>query len=350
MRILVIGGTSFMGPYVLRRLHALGHELLVLHRSPARVDLPADIRHLYDPDFSMGARPQLARFADEFRQFAPDVALDTIAMTEQAARTTMDVLRGVAGRIVTLSSADVYRAYGRIRGSEPGPPDPEPLREDSPLREQLYPYRQPEPSDPSDPRSWTNDYDKITVERAVQSDPALPGTVLRLPAVYGPHDGQHRLFPYLKRMDDGRPAIVLAQEMAGWRWTRGYVENVAEAIALAVTDDRAAGRTYNVGEIEAYREADWIARIAAAAGWSGSVVQVPADQLPESLQPGINTEQALTLDTSRIRQELGYVEPVTPDEALRRTVEWERANPPETIDPQQFDYAAEDAVLAEQTR
>lgn len=345
MRILIIGGTRFMGPYVIRRLHALGHELLIYHRNPASVELPSDIRHLYDPQQTLDDRPQLHTFADEFRQFAPDVVLDTIAMTEQVARITVDVLRGIAGRLVVLSSVDVYRAYGRIRNTEPGPPDPVPLDEDAPLREKLYPYRS---ETPSEERDWSHDYDKIVVERAVLSDPALPGTVLRLPAVYGPHDGQHRLLPYLKRMDDNRPAIILAEEMAGWRWTRGYVENVAEAIVLAVTDQRATGRVYNVGEPQTYAETEWIERIAAAADWHGKLIRVPNAQLPEALQAQINTEQWLELDSGRIRRELGYSEPVALDEALRRTVAWERANLPETIDPAQFDYAAEDAVLAEQ--
>jgi hypothetical protein len=42
---------------------------------------------------------------------------------------------------------------------------------------------------------------------------------------------------------------------------------------------------------------------------------------------------------------LGYAEPVPVEAALQRTVEWERANPPAQIDPGQFDYPAEDAVL-----
>ncbi len=37
-------------------------------------------------------------------------------------------------------------------------------------------------------------------------------------------------------------------------------------------------------------------------------------------------------------------EPVPLDEAIRRTIAWERANPPAEIDPDQFDYAAEDAA------
>jgi hypothetical protein len=49
----------------------------------------------------------------------------------------------------------------------------------------------------------------------------------------------------------------------------------------------------------------------------------------------------------RIRNELGYTESVAFNEALKRTVEWERKNPPDRIDPQQFDYAAEDKAIIE---
>jgi hypothetical protein len=34
------------------------------------------------------------------------------------------------------------------------------------------------------------------------------------------------------------------------------------------------------------------------------------------------------------------------DEAIRRTIVWERQNPPSTINLKQFDYRAEDAALA----
>jgi nucleoside-diphosphate-sugar epimerase len=86
------------------------------------------------------------------------------------------------------------------------------------------------------------------VEEAVMDDPAIPGTVLRLPMVYGPGDPLHRFFPLLKRFADGRSFILLADDLAAWRGPRGYVENVAHAIALAATSDQAAGRIYNVCE------------------------------------------------------------------------------------------------------
>lgn len=178
------------------------------------------------------------------------------------------------------------------------------------------------------------------------SDPALPGSILRLPMVYGPRDRQHRLFEYLKRMDDGRPAILLDEGLANWHWTRGYMENIAAAIALVVTNERSTGCIYNVGEAEALTMAEWIRTIGQTAGWNGEVVVVPQRYLPAHLRPEINTDQHLAADTTRIRKELGYNETVPQDEALARTIAWERAHPPDTINPEMFDYAVEDAILS----
>jgi len=334
MRILMIGGTSFSGPYVTRYLLNMGHEVALFHRGKTATELPDRVQHI------LGDRAHLEHHAEECLGFAPQVVVDMIPVTKQDARQVMALFTGVAQRVVGISSQDVYRAYGKIIHLEPGPPDPVPLTETSPLRQKLYPYREG-----CEPDHRLYHYEKILVEHEYMSAPNLPGTILRYPMVYGPGDYQHRLFQYLKRMDDHRPAILLAQEMAGWRWTKGYVENVALAVALAATDERAAGRIYNVGEAETLSEADWVHAIGAAAGWEGKVVGLPKDHLPEDYAPGINTEQHLVVDTTRIRAELGYGEIVPRDEALRRTIAWERVHPPETLDSQTFNYAVEDALL-----
>ncbi len=334
MRILVVGGTGFIGRHVVERLTGMGHEVVLFHRGLTEAGVPNGVRHI------VGDRTNLPSYKTEFDALGPDVVLDTVAYSEKDAREVMGVFGGIAGRIVALSSMDVYRAYGRIRGDEPGPPDPVPLTEDAPLREKFYPYR--------GMVEGMEDYEKILVERAVMGSPDLPGTVLRLPMVYGPADRQHRLFPYLKRMDDERTAILLHQGFARLRATRGYVENIAAAIALTVTSKRAAGRVYNVGEVEAMPEAEWVQLIGKAAGWKGNVLEVSQELLPDHLKMRMKfpANQDWVVDTTRIRRELGYREAVPRNEALRRTVAWERANPPDNIDPEDFDYEAEDAALA----
>ncbi len=192
-----------------------------------------------------------------------------------------------------------------------------------------------------------DDYEKILVERVVMGDPTLPGTILRLPMTYGPRDQQHRLFEYLKRMDDQRPTIILGERVASWRWSRGYVGNAAAATVLAVTDARATGRIFHIGEEPALTMRQWIQAIGEAAGWHGTIVSVPEERMPEHLVVKINTSQDLVYDTTRIRQELGYRELIPFDEGLKQTIAWQRAHPPSETGADQFDYAAEDAVLAE---
>ncbi len=340
MRILVIGGTRFMGPLVVRMLHGTGHELTVFHRGQSQIELPEGVREI------LGDRRPLSAVAERLQQVEPEVVLDMIPAIEQDAIEVMRVFKGVARRVVAISSQDVYRAFGRVNMKESGPVDPSLITEESPLRENLYPYRSKPPREADDPQKWQDDYDKILVERVIMGDPDLPGTILRLPMVYGPGDYQHRMFYILKHMDDRRPAILLDELEAQWKWTHGYVDNVAAAIGLAVTDERAAGRTYNVGETITFTWAEWVGKIGEAAGWQGRIVTAPQGTLPEPLRAGINAEQHIVVDSSRIRQELGYREHVDIDEAIRRTVEWERTHPPAQIDTSQLDYKLEDEYLS----
>jgi len=71
-----------------------------------------------------------------------------------------------------------------------------------------------------------------------------------------------------------------------------------------------------------------VKEIARVIGWKGEVVALPSAQLPVSLRRDVfDFSQQYSVDSSRIRKELNYSETLTFDEALHRTIEWERANP-----------------------
>src|SRR2546426_3546553 len=241
MRLLLIGGTGFIGPFVSAELERLGHEVFVFHRP--RTHASPSPREIF------GDRRRLTDSATQLRALAPDVVVDLILSSGRQARDLMNVFRGGAARVVALSSCDVYRACGVLHGSESGPLQPLPLTESSALRTNLQTYPAERVKMLQQVFGWLDDeYDKIPVEREILGDRDLPGTVLRLPMVYGPGDPLHRFHPIVKRIADGRLAIPLSADMAQWRATKGYMENVGAAIALAAVSDRAAARIYNVGE------------------------------------------------------------------------------------------------------
>jgi nucleoside-diphosphate-sugar epimerase len=287
VRIAIIGGTRFIGPHLVRALARDGHDLVVVHRGRHTAALPAGVRRICHPDAGM----PVVRFPGELMEFGADVVIHMVPVGQADARAAVRAFRGRAARLVVLSSGDVYRAYGRLTGLEPGPVEPMPLTESSPLRSVLFPYRAKAAS-PDDPGFL---YEKILVEREVLADPALPATVLRLAKVYGPGD------------NDDLATVRRFAAHPHWRWTHVYVENVAAAIALAVVHPNAAGRVYNVGEPETPSVRERLAHLPAAA---------PATSSGEQL----NVDQDLVLDSGRIRTELGFREPVPYMEGLRRTL------------------------------
>ncbi|MBA2462133.1 MAG: hypothetical protein H0V45_10295 [Actinobacteria bacterium] len=269
MRILVLGGTHFVGPHVVAGLVELGHDVTIFHSGETENPLSDCARHVHG---------RFGNFAEKLAQLLklrPQVVVDVVP-------------------------------YHAKNGHE------------------------------------SIDFDNRDVERAVL-EAALPITILRMPAIFGPGDPFSRLYRYVKRMDDARPAILLDARVASWRWSRGYVQNVAQAVVLAATEDRAAGRTYNVAPLCAHTEEEWVRLIAEVHGWRGSVISVAPDDLPESMRSRLSMSQDIVLDSQRIRRELGYSETTPLRQALATTIDWEREHPPIGAS---FDYPSEDAFLA----
>ena len=92
-------------------------------------------------------------------------------------------------------------------------------------------------------------------------------------------------------------------------------------------------------------ELEWAQQVARTLNWDGEFKLMPDDRLPAPLRAPGNTAQHWIGDTTRIREELGCRETLTREEAIRRTIEWERDNPPTGFTPYQIDYRSEDEAL-----
>jgi nucleoside-diphosphate-sugar epimerase len=338
MNVLVIGGSGFIGSFVVKQLTEKGHEVTVLHRGIARPSFPEGVRLL------LGDRNQLVGRRSEFERLAFDVVLDVILSSEAQARGLLETFSGITDRIVALSSQDAYRAYGVLLRLDDGPPQQLPLVEGSELRSKP-PYTADHARKMQAIFPWLDeDYDKVRVEKALNESKETRVTILRLPMVYGPGDPLHRLYPIVKRIDDGRKALIVDANAADLHSPRGYVEDVAHAIVLATVSNKAASRTYNVVDADAFTEREWMEIVGNAMGWNGSIRVLSTDKTPPYLRVPVDNRQDWIVSSARIREELGYKETVSREEALRRTIAWEREHPP-TLPLAEFNYVAEDEAL-----
>jgi nucleoside-diphosphate-sugar epimerase len=290
MRVLIIGGTGFIGPYTARELCDGGHEVTVFHRGEHEAALPRSVRHVRSPLAGIPVR----EFPEPLLHSDFDALIHMIAMGERDAMAAVKMFSGRVRRMVVVSSGDVYRAYGRFTRLESGEVESVPLSEDSPLRSVMYPYRAKAKSE--DELNYY--YEKILVERTFLQARGSETTVLRLPKVYGPEQNADL------------STIYAFRNQPSWRWTHGYVENVASAVVLAAVHEAAENRIYNVGEEYTPTMAERLR----------SLPEPSREIQPVGGDADYDFRQDIVYDTRRIRRELGYRERVGYEEGIRRTL------------------------------
>ena len=319
MRVVVLGGTRFIGRAIVEDLAAAGHELMLIHRGVLEPSGMPEAQHLHID------RADLPAHRTTLAEFHPDAAIDCRALTRADAETALSALPANI-RLVVISSMDVYRAFGALNDDRET--DPVPLDEESPVRPDRYPYR--------GKREGMDDYDKLDVE-----DVYLPrgATSLRLPMVYGEHDYQRREEFILRRLRAGRTRIPFGS--GTWLTCRGYVRDIARGARLTLESSAALGEALNLGEHRTFSIGMWSRMILEAAGSNAELVRVPEDQLPEDLKLTGAMPQHILSSALKARSLLGWTA-TDPQANLRATVTWHLANPPSEPD---IDFSADDRAL-----
>ena len=320
MRIMVLGGTKFIGRAVTEELHRRNHDVLVVHRGEHEPDAWVDVEHLH---IDRRALP-----AADVRAFDPDVVVDTCAMSRPDAEQAVHAIPA-STRCVVLSSMDVYEAYGQLLSGRAS--QAVPLTEDSPLRSSRFPYR--------GRYEGMEDYEKLDVEEIYRSRGAV---VCRLPVVFGPHDDQQREAFILRRVRAGRDRIPFGP--GTWLWSRLHVGDAACGIAAAAETSAMEDDVLNIGPSTTMTVRQWAKAILSSSGADATLINVPEASLPADLWLSGVIGQHLLADSSKARACLGWQDRDT-REAVADSVQWHLARGFETG----IDWAEDDAALAAAT-
>ena len=300
MRLIVIGGTGFVGPAIVEQALTSDHDVAVYHRGQSHSELDPDAPHVHGSTLEIGGHIQ------EISGFRPDAIIDTSQFRTDTTQSVIKALTGLCERYVLVSSIDVYRGYGILHRTEPGPHQPMPVSEGDVLR-----------TLPSFDQTETDD--NIFAERAALDNGVLPVTVVRAPAIFGRGDRQKRISQHLAAIRDGGGVVRMPETLSRFRFSRGYLPNIADALIVYVADRRPGNHLYNLADEEALSNESWFRLIANAVGWEGRL-EITLDSAEDAK---VDYSQDLYTDTSKIRRELGYTETVPMDEAVRLTVEWD---------------------------
>ena len=293
-RVLVIGGSRFMGLQLVWHLLASGHQVTTLNRG----------RHP-DPFGSRIARLRADRTTPEFQAVLAassfDAAVDFAAFGGDDARGAVKALTGRVGHYILISSGQVYLVREGL--AAPG----------APIAEDAYDGRvMAAPGDPSGRREWLYGVGKRDAEDVLAEAFAthgFPYTALRLPMVEGELDPSGRLASYLWRILDGRP--VLLPDGGPGTVRHVYSGDVARAIAALLGRSEALGQRYNLCQEEMPTLREFLELLTDLSGAPRRIRSIGSDTLqaaglrPEDISP-FSTPWMSLLDPGKARREFGF--------------------------------------------
>ena len=321
-RVLVTGGTGFIGRHLVRRLVAEGQRVRVLSRESSRLDaLPTEgIELLFGDVSDTSAVRRAMEGIQVLYHLAATTGGDWAVHHQGTVVGTQNVLQAAAEagvrKAVYVSSLGVLHATHFPNGG---------------LVDESFPVEQrPE-------RRGNYSRAKLEAEkmaREFNADGKLPLCIVRPGLVYGP-GGAEFLADAGFQVADG---VALVVGLGRRRLGLTYVENLVDALLLAQQRENSCGKTYHIVDpdqptvrcyIQAYRQASgkrlialyiptflWMAGFSLLDGLAW-LVRGSSPNLTYRLR---SIARGPRYDTNRAHEELGWQAPVPFEDAMRRTL------------------------------
>jgi nucleoside-diphosphate-sugar epimerase len=254
MKVLVIGGTLFIGRLLVDELVKEGHDVAILHRKPKH-DFGRRVENI------MADRNDAAEVREALSGRRFEVVFDNVydferGTTAAQVEATVRACGSRISRYIFLSSVASYGDGLNHKESDPLAPDYHP-----------EPYVR----------------HKATTERLLfrmHSRSGLPVVTFRPPFVYGANTNYYREQFFWDRLRAGRPIIIPGD---GHRLMQfAYVNDLVLAMRKAMTEPRAVGEAFNIGDPKPLTQVELVEKLARAAGVEPTLVRIPRDTIQQA--------------------------------------------------------------------
>jgi nucleoside-diphosphate-sugar epimerase len=304
VKILVMGGTRFVGKPLVAQLLSEGHELTLFTRGKNPV--PAGVEHLCgDRSTAEGL------MALQGRSF--DVIVDSSGRTLDDSRAVIERTGAPSHRFLYVSSAGVYA--------------------DS----ELWPLNEDSPTDPQSRHSG-----KLDTEAWLMAE-KIPFTSFRPTYIVGAGNYNPVESWFFDRIVHGRPVPLPGD---GSTITQlGHVNDLATAMALSLGVDAAANRVYNCSSVQGITFRGLVAAAARACGKDPASVEIrsfdPAG-LDKKARKAFPLRMAHFLtDVTRVQRELAW----TPAYSVEAAMVDNYANDYAKRMPTSPDFSSDEALI-----
>lgn len=294
-KVLVIGGTQFIGRHVVQKLLNARHSVTLFNRAKTAPDLFPELKKIR-ADRQSSEIHKLAELRQDW-----DAVIDLCAYYPKDVESLTSLLKGRAGRYILCSTMSVYQA------SDADGPTPI-IDEDSPL----HTCSQAESSDTA---MKTYGPRKAECERVAfhQQSDGIPVVALRPCVVYGAFDHTDRFAYWIWRASRDKPFLLPDDGLTIVR--RTYAPDLAQAFESAVSSEIALGKSYNIAETDPLSFRDSLIGMGQHLGRTPMdyAISVSAEKL---LKLGVKAwtdlpmwipKKNLLVDTFRSRRDLGFM-------------------------------------------
>lgn len=320
-KILITGGAGFIGSHLVRLMVNKYPNYLIVNLdaltyagNPAnlrdveqaanyrfeRVDI-CDVeavrevfnRHSIDSVIHLAAESHVDRSIDDPFAFARTNVLGTLTLLQVAKERWND---GAPHLFYHVSTDEVYGSLGAEGAFT-----------------ELSRY---EPHSPYSASKASSDH----FVRAFHDTFGLPTVISNCSNNYGPYQFPEKLIPlFINNIRERRPLPVYGRGENVRDWL--YVEDHARAIDLIFHRGR-VGETYNIGGSNEWRNIDLIRLLIATTDRLLGRAEGEDDNLITFVRDRAGHDLRYAIDSTKLREELGWTPEVTFEEGIKRTVRW----------------------------